>query len=271
MSTGRSRSLAPSTSAGISSSPLRRRASAALSTSSPISDTWPISAMKPIAALTDSARAGDEQREGAAGQRERNREQDRQRAAPRIHRRIQQAEHDQHRQRHDDLQARDRALLVLELAAPDEVMALGRLHALSTAAIASFDHRSHVAALDVELQREVAAVAFPVDRRHAAAELQCREIAQRHARAGLGGHRDGADLVDVVAHLQRQHQPHRHRALAFPHGGRHAPGQRGFQRALRVLDRRCRRAPAPAGRSAPAAAAWWRRGTGRDRRCRAPS
>ena len=61
---------------------------------------------------------GHEQREGTAGERERDGEQNDQRAAPRIHRRIQQAEHGQQRERHDQLQPRDRALLILELAGP---------------------------------------------------------------------------------------------------------------------------------------------------------
>ena len=63
------------------------------------------------------------------------------------------------------------------------------------------------------------------------------EIAQRHARAGRGGECDCAYPIDVASDVQRQHQPHRHRALSLPHRGRDAPGKGGFQSALRILHR----------------------------------
>jgi len=72
----------------------------------------------------------------------------------RIHRRIQEAEHGEHRKRNHDFEACKRALLVLELATPCEVVAFRHRHAALYGVDGVLDHRSHVSPLDVELQGE---------------------------------------------------------------------------------------------------------------------
>ena len=193
--------------------------------------------MNPTAALTDSGTPAASRCKGASGKGERDGQQNGKCAAPRIHGPIQQAEHDQNCYRNDELEPGHGALLVFEFAAPDEVIALGRRHALLDNVDGILDHRSHVASLDVELQGEETTVSFPVDRRHAVGDLDVGQIAQGDAGAGLGGDRDGADPFGVVADLQRQHQPYRHRALSLPQWRSARARPRLFQGVLRVFHR----------------------------------
>ena len=157
ISTGRTRSAAPSTSAGMSASPRRRRASAALSTSRPMSETCPSSAMKPTAALTDSATPAKSSANAPPVSANGDGQQDGERAAPRVHRGVEQDRHGEHRQRHHDLQPG------ASRAAGSRTRRPTRSSGPRAAARCWLDrrdgivhHRAHVAPLDVELQREVA-------------------------------------------------------------------------------------------------------------------
>ena len=99
----------------------------------------------------------------------------------------------QQRDRDDHAQPRHRALLVLELAAPHEVVTVGRLDLRGHDALRLGDHRADVAALDVELEREEPAVRLVVDRGAPFRDADVCELAQRHPPTVRGRHRERTD------------------------------------------------------------------------------
>ena len=126
----------------------------------------------------------------------------------------------------------ERPLLVLELAAPDEVVAFGHLHVALHRRDAVGDDRAQVAAFDVELERQDAAVGLAGDGGLADRLLDAGDLAQRHMSAAGRRHEDVADPRFVLALGHREDQANRHRPLVLPVRRRDGPAERGLDDVL---------------------------------------
>ena len=174
----------------------------------------------------------------AADQRERDRQHDDQGLRESLEVEVQQQEDRQQRHRNDDLHLLDRALHVLELAAPGDVVA-GRKLDLLGHRLARVGHvRADVAATDVDEDVGRQQRVLGADARRAARDHHLGHLPQRHHRAAHDRHQHLAlDLLGVGAQLARVAHRHAEALAALDGGGHHFAAERGANHIQQLAHR----------------------------------
>src|SRR5262249_53112007 len=173
------------------------------------------------------------QRERAADQGEGQVQHDQQGVADRLEGAEEQDEDDEDHERHDDVEPRQRPLLVLEAPAPHHTVALGDRHDLH------FLHRvgdetSHVSTAYAPLDGDAALIAFAID---LGQPFRLDELGQLHHRDALAvgrADRETTQLRDQIA-VRAQADGSVEPSLTLEDLGDHAALGRGLDRILDVL------------------------------------
>ncbi len=172
---------------------------------------------------------------------------------PRIECRIENERHQQQRDRHNKRQPTVSALLALVFARPVQVIALGKLHLLADFFDGLPYRAAQVASAHAVLNRDIARVAFAVNRRRAIIQRNVAHLAQGHALARRRKNSDAANILhrrpelrliadgQVIALLADQDLAHRlsthrsfHRVLNVAHVDSEAIRRRAIHHQIHV-------------------------------------
>ena len=136
------------------------------------------------------------------------------------------------RERDDYCQACERALLILELTAPDQELTLWRLHLTPYDGHCLLDDRAHVSSFDIELESEHAAVGLAVDVGATHGGFDSSDLAEGHP---VGAHRwyqDCANPPLILSFRNGEQDPYRDRPLLLPELRGDAAGKGGLDDIL---------------------------------------
>ncbi len=149
---------------------------------------------------------------------------------------VQKREDDDDRNRNDDHEARHRSPLILELAAPREVIPFGQFHFAADGRLDLVDERAHVASLDVAFERQEPAALLAVDLGAAHVHVHVGERTERQAH-GPRGNFELAHRVGVPFRGARQLDAHADLAFPLPHRSGERSAVRALERLLDILHR----------------------------------